>query len=148
MICKMTREEMATHSSILAWKIPWTEEPGRLQSTGSQRVGHDWVTSLSLFTFHIKWLITKLHLYWAIEIFYEKDTVATKSWHLEMWNVCVHACFVAQSCPTLCDPMDCSLPGFSVHRDSPGKNTEVGCHALLQGIFPTQGSNPGLLHCR
>ena len=35
-------EEMATHSSILAWKIPWTEEPGGLQSTGSQRVGHDW----------------------------------------------------------------------------------------------------------
>ena len=34
-------EEMATHSSILAWRIPWTEEPGRLQSTGSQRVGHD-----------------------------------------------------------------------------------------------------------
>ena len=36
-------EEMATHSSILAWKIPWTEEPGRLQSMGSQRVGHDLV---------------------------------------------------------------------------------------------------------
>ena len=34
-------KEMATHSSILAWKIPWTEEPGRLQSTGLQRVGHD-----------------------------------------------------------------------------------------------------------
>ena len=34
-------KEMATHSSILAWKIPWTEEPGRLQSVGSQRVGHD-----------------------------------------------------------------------------------------------------------
>ena len=34
-------KEMAAHSSILAWKIPWTEEPGRLQSTGSQRVGHD-----------------------------------------------------------------------------------------------------------
>ena len=41
-------KEMATHSSILAWKIPWTEEPGGLQSTGSQRLGHDWVTSLSL----------------------------------------------------------------------------------------------------
>ena len=40
--------------------------------------------------------------------------------------------------------MNCSLPDFSVHRDSPGKNTGVGCHALLQGIFPTQGSNPGL----
>ena len=39
---------MATHSSTLAWKIPWTEEPGRLQSMGSQRVRHDWVTSLSL----------------------------------------------------------------------------------------------------
>ena len=39
---------MATHSSTLAWKIPWTEEPGRLQSMGSRRVGHDWVTSLSL----------------------------------------------------------------------------------------------------
>ena len=44
--------------------------------------------------------------------------------------------------------MDCSLPGSSVHRDSPGKNTGVGCHALLQGIFPTQGSNPGFLCCR
>ena len=43
--------EMAPHSSTLAWKIPWTEEPGRLQSMGSLRVGHDWVTSLSLFTF-------------------------------------------------------------------------------------------------
>ena len=41
-------KEMATHSSILAWRIPWTEEPGGLQSMGSQRVGHDWVTSLSL----------------------------------------------------------------------------------------------------
>ena len=39
---------MATHSSTLAWKIPWTEEPGRLQSMGSQRVGHDRATSLSL----------------------------------------------------------------------------------------------------
>ena len=40
---------MATHSSTLAWKIPWTEKPGRLQSMGLKRVGHDWVTSLSLF---------------------------------------------------------------------------------------------------
>ena len=54
---------------------------------------------------------------------------------------------VAQSCPTLCDPMDCRPPGTSVHGDSPGKNTGVGCHALLQGIFPTQGLIPGLPHC-
>ena len=38
-------KEMANHSSILTWRIPWTEEPGRLQSMGSQRVGHDWVTN-------------------------------------------------------------------------------------------------------
>ena len=55
---------------------------------------------------------------------------------------------VAQSCPTVCNPMDCSLPDSSVHGDSPGKNTGVGCHALLQRIFPTQGSIPGLPHCR
>ena len=41
-------KEMATHSSTLAWRIPWREEPGRLQSMGSQRVRHDWVTSLLL----------------------------------------------------------------------------------------------------
>ena len=50
-----------------------------------------------------------------------------------------------QSCLTLCDPMDCSLPGSSVHGILPSKNTEVDCHALLQGIFPTQGLNLGLL---
>ena len=55
---------------------------------------------------------------------------------------------VAQLCLTLCDPMDCSPPGSCVHGDPPGKNTGVGCHFLLQGIFPTQGQNPGLLHCR
>ena len=54
-------------------------------------------------------------------------------------------CWVIRSYPTLCDPMDCSPPGSSVHADSPGKYTAVGCHALLQGIFPTQGLNQGLL---
>ena len=53
---------------------------------------------------------------------------------------------VTQLCLTLWDSMDCSQPGSSVHEDSPGRNTGVGCHSLLQGIFPTQGSNPGLLH--
>ena len=51
-------------------------------------------------------------------------------------------CLVTQSYPTLCDPVHCSPPGSSVHGDSPAKNTGVGCHALLQGIFPTQRSNP------
>ena len=58
-------------------------------------------------------------------------------------------CLVALSCSTLWDLMDCSLPGSSVHGDSPGKNTAVGghAHALFHGIFPTQRSNPGLPHC-
>ena len=46
-----SEKAMAPHSSTLAWKIPWTEEPGRLQSMGSRRVRYDWATSLSLFTF-------------------------------------------------------------------------------------------------
>ena len=55
---------------------------------------------------------------------------------------------VAQSCPTLCDPMDCNLLGLLRPWDSPGKNTGVDCHFLLQGIFLTQEPNPGLLHYR
>ena len=50
-----------------------------------------------------------------------------------------------QLCPTFCDLMHCSPPGSSVHGDFPGKNTGVGCHALLQGIFLTQGWNLHLL---
>ena len=61
---------------------------------------------------------------------------------------CVCVCLLAQSCLTLCDPMDCSPPGSSVLGYSPGKNARVGCHALLQWIFPTQRLNPGLPHCR
>ena len=58
---------------------------------------------------------------------------------------------VAQSYPTLWDSMDCSLPGSEEPLspwNSPGKSTGVGCHFLLQGIFPTQGLNLGLPHCR
>ena len=53
----------------------------------------------------------------------------------------INLCVRAQLCMTLCNPMYCSLPGSSVHGISPGKNAGVGCHFLLQGIFPTQGSN-------
>ena len=105
---------MAPHSSTLAWKIPWTEEPGGLQSMGSLGVGHDWATSLSLFTF----------MHWR------------RKWQ----------------------PTPVFLPGESQGRGSP-----MGCrlwgrteldttdvtqqqHHFLQGIFPAQGLNPGLLH--
>ena len=60
-----SEKAMAPHSSTLAWKIPWMEEPGRRQSMGSQRVGNDWATSLSLFTFmhwRRKWQPTPVFL--------------------------------------------------------------------------------------
>ena len=76
----------------------------------------------------------------------QKDTLhpRQKGSHNEM----MRCWWVAQSCSTLWDAMDCRPPGSFVHGDSPGKNTGIGCHALLQGIFPTQGSNPGLSQCR
>ena len=62
---KLMEKAMAPHSSTLAWKIPWTEEPGRLQTMGSRRVGHHWATSLPLFTFlhwRRKWQPTPVFL--------------------------------------------------------------------------------------
>ena len=64
--------------------------------------------------------------------------------NMEAYTLCCELCLVAQSCSTLCNPMDCSLPGSSVHGDSPGKNTGVGCHEII----PTQGSNPVGPQCR
>ena len=84
----------------------------------------------------------------------EEASKEAKSWTPNLSHVLIvgsqrrpprgHVCLVTEPCPTFCDPMDCSLPGSSVHGDSPGKNTGLGCHVLLQRIFPTQGSNPGL----
>ena len=61
-------------------------------------------------------------------------------------NPSVHATAAVLSHVRHCSPMDCSLPGSSVHGIFPGKNTGVGCHSLLQGLFPNQGSNLHLLH--
>ena len=55
---------------------------------------------------------------------------------------------VIQLCLILCDPIDCSPTRLLCPRDSPGKYTRMGSHSILQGIFPTHGSNPGLPHCR
>ena len=88
---------------------------------------------------------------WRAEVHKELDTTE----QLNSLNIYIYICVcvkvnvpVTQSRPTLCDPMDCSPPGSSVHGDYPGKNTGVYSHSLLQGIFPTQSLNPGLLHCR
>ena len=108
---------MATLSSTLAWRISWTEEPGRLLSMGSQRVRHDWRTHALI--------LCKYDEYYA----------------------CVNAKLL-QSCLTLCDPMDCSLPGSSVHGILQASILEWVAIPFLQGIFLTQGSNLDLLHCR
>ena len=74
---------MAPHSSTLAWKIPWMEEPGRLQSMGSLRVGHNWATSLSLFTFmhwRRKWQATPVFLPGELHVYIGKI--------LEDWVTC------------------------------------------------------------
>ena len=78
----------------------------------------------------------------------EKVTAVGSPHLLGSNGLSVLRCASRSLCLTLCDPMDRSLPGSSIHGDSPGQNTGLGCHALLQGIFPTQGPNPGLPHCR
>ena len=117
-------EELATHFSILACRIPWTEKPGGLQFLGLQRVGHDWETNIFSFTFFFK-----------IEITMRKE-----------WNI-VHAKSL-QLCPSLCNAIGCLLPASPVCGILQARNTGVGCHVPLQGIFPTQGLNLGLLHYR
>ena len=74
---------MAPYSSTLAWKIPWTEEPGRLQSMGSRRVGYDWAISLSLFTFmhwRRKWQPTPVFLAWKISWTEDLYELQPKRW--------------------------------------------------------------------
>ena len=108
-----------------------------------------------MYTSHISWAQNTWSLQWYIYCIDER--ILIHHYHLRSivytrihswgYTFCVLR-LTAQSCLTLCDPVDCSLPGSFVHGDSPGKNTRVGCHALLQGFLPTQGSNPGLSHCR
>ena len=77
----------------------------------------------------------------------EEEGSMTQESSIETYT-CVLSAKSLQLCLTLCNPMDCSLPGSLCPWNSPGQNTGVGCHSLLQGIFPTQGSNPGFPHCR
>ena len=72
----------------------------------------------------------------------------TQTWitNYHWWLVRNHLCSVTKLCLALCHPL--TVARQALPWDSPGKNFGVSCHPLLQGIFPTQGSNPGLLHCR
>ena len=132
----LLEKEMATHSSIPAWKIPWTEEPGRLQSMGSQRVGHDWATSLSLSLY--KWGKTgteKLsnlpwsHSCWTSEMRFEARWWGTISYH--PWRPILPGSLSSQEvfpwiCRSLllwphiivCQRASSRIPGFLVKRST------------------------------
>ena len=118
---------MTTHSSILAWRIPWTEEPGGLQSMGLQRFVHDWATKHKHSTRLIspKLLCSSPHPRLSSEIV--------------LLTACMHACLLSLSVV-----FDTLQP--QAQSPYPSKNTGVGCHFLLLGIFPTQVSNPCLLN--
>ena len=82
-------KEMVTHSSILAWEIPWTKKPGRLQSMGSQRVGHDWATWLSRY-FLFSYLYCRIfHSVFFINCWMYKRPAVTKLKHLKLFQMCV-----------------------------------------------------------
>ena len=119
-------KEMATHSSVLPWRIPGTGEPGGLPSMGSHRVGHDWsdlaaAAGDKMFPFLGIYLLRRNKKLWT-----HKAKVK-----------------VAQLCPTLWDPMD-----YTVHGILQARILEWVAFPFSQGIFPTQGLNPGLLHWR
>ena len=165
---------MAPHSSTLAWKIPWTEEPGRLQSMGSWRVRHDWATALSLFTFmhwRRKWQPTPVFLSEESQgqgslvgcrlglhrVGHDWSDLAEaaaaaspgreelkdrrkKQWEKTSQGLpfisSVQFSSAAQSCPTLCDPMDCSMQGLPVHHELP-ESTQTHVHWVSDAIQPS-----------
>ena len=147
---------MAPHSSTLAWKIPWPEEPGRLQSMGLLRVRHNWVTSLSLFTFmhwRRKWQPTPVFL--PRESQGWGSLVGCRLWVTQDRTRLKQLSSSSSSSPTQEDLFIscyvCAIVSYSLRPhelvaprpwDFPGKNTGTGCHFLLQGIFLTHRMEP------
>ena len=89
---------------------------------------------------HIWCILHQIHV---MSLFAVLTLVTEKSLPVLIVAVCAQ---LLQSCPTLCHPINCYPQGSSVSGVSPGKNTGMACHFLLQGIFPTQGTNQRLLH--
>ena len=142
---------MRTHCSILTWRIPWTEEPGSLQPTGSQKAGHSWATKQaegyqilhqSFLGFRNNMnpiLLVPEFAFFQFMCSESPDCLCRQisfvytEWK---WRSLSHVPFFV----TL----------WTAHSpwNSPGQNTGVGSLSLLQQIFPNQGWNPGLPHCR
>ena len=123
-------KEVATHSSILAWKIPWTEEPGRLQFMGSQRVGHNWATSLS----YVNMTQAVSRIYKESVPIRKRDTTQLLNYTKDLNTSQVSS--VTQSYPALCDHMDCSTPGFPVRHKLP-ELIQTHIHQVSDAIQPS-----------
>ena len=122
---------MAPH--FFAWKIPWMEEPGRLQSMESQRVGHDWVTSLSLFTFmhwKRKWKPTSIVLAWRIPGMVETGGLPSMGLHRvgHDWSDLPHT-QVCHSFPSKCKASFNFVASDIVHNDFGAQENKV-CHCF------------------
>ena len=130
----------AIHSSILAWRIHMDRVSG-LQSMCTQRVRHDWVTKHS--TTLTSQRQNNKRSWWVVKMLVEIKFVDKNGTNpSKRVNV---SCSVV---PSFLRPHWLQPTRLLCPWDFPGKDTGVGCYFLLQGIFPTQGSNPGLLHCR
>ena len=130
---------MATHSSLLAWEIPWTEEPGGLQSTGSlQRVGYHWVTKTFTFQATIKCIMGVSSLPRHISCHLNKTIIVPEATELCMGLCCSVACLKSLK---VVSRVQLFATPWTVQWSM---NTGVGSRSLLREIFPTPGSNPGL----
>ena len=109
-------EEMEIHSSILAWRTPWTEETGRLQSTGVTRVGYNWATKHA----HMQWICvvgfcldhSLKELEKIIHVRFKCELKRCLILFFQVFS-CQMCAKSLQLCPTHCNPMDCSRPGWS-----------------------------------
>ena len=115
-------KEMATHSSVLAWRIPGTREPGGLPSMGSHRVGHAWSNLAAAAAISLREEFQIIYIFGSDSV--SRSVVSDSLWPHGL-----------QATRLLC-PWDSGQEYWS------------GYHSLLQGIFPTQGLNSGLLRCR
>ena len=119
------QKAMTTPSSVLAWRIPWTEEPGRLQSMGLQRVGHN---------LEIKQQPSRIYM----TLKYQQDLVSERLL-IKVKFLCheLNCCLVTPLCLTFLQPHGWRPARLLCPWDFPAKNSGVSCHFLFQGIFLT-----------
>ena len=155
----MSEKAMAPHSSTLAWKIPWTEEPGRLQSMDTTEQLHFHFSLSCIGEGNGNPLQCSCLEYprdggaWWAAVYgvAQRRTWLKRLSSSSRLSATLRVCLAVSVRSDSLQPYGLWPDRLLCPWDSPGKNTGVGCHALLQGIFPTQGSNLyrlWFLHCR